>query len=253
MSPRAGEAVRSALELAGSRPAGAVHLDYDPSGDEMCAPTSPAPPRSADDVVLQATAMLRGASKPVVIVGLEAQSSAGAVLAALERLGCPVLTTYQAIGVVPEGHPQLAGLFTSGSIEAALLREADLILTVGFDQVEPMPTAWRYDVPVIAVSEVPACATLAPITIEVLGPLATDARPGRRLSVLRLEARTPGRRHSPPPVPRWPRARPATSARSNSQPLLRQPRRRTRSPPSMPGLTSWRSCRSGLPSSRSSC
>lgn len=173
MSPRAGEAVRSALELAGSRPAGAVHLDYDPSGDEMCAPTSPSPPHSTDEVVLRAAAMLRDASKPVVIVGLEAQSSASAVRAALERLGCPVLTTYQAIGVVPEGHPQLAGLFTSGSIEADLLYEADVILTVGFDQVEPMPTAWRYDVPVIAVSEVPACATLAPITVEVLGPLAT--------------------------------------------------------------------------------
>ena len=84
-----------------------------------------------------------------------------------------MLTTYQAAGVIPEGHPQLAGLFTSGIIETSVLYEADLIVTIGFDQVEPMPTAWRYDVPVVAVSEVEACATLAPITIEVLGPLAT--------------------------------------------------------------------------------
>jgi acetolactate synthase-1/2/3 large subunit len=54
-----------------------------------------------------------------------------------------------------------------------LLFESDLIVTIGFDQVEPMPFAWRYDVPVVAISEVPACATLVPIIVEVLGPLAT--------------------------------------------------------------------------------
>jgi acetolactate synthase I/II/III large subunit len=172
MSASASIAVDAALDLAGSRPAGAVHLDYDPSGHEMVAPAPIPAVLSPDDVVARAAEMIRAAAKPVAIIGLEALTSAHAVLAAVERLGCPVLTTYQAIGVVPEGHPQQAGLFTSGAIEASLLFESDLILTIGFDQVEPMPTAWRYDVPVVAVSEVPACATLAPITIEVLGPLA---------------------------------------------------------------------------------
>ena len=37
-SPRAAEAVAAALELAATRPAGAVHLDYDPRGEEMVAP-----------------------------------------------------------------------------------------------------------------------------------------------------------------------------------------------------------------------
>ena len=94
------------------------------------------------------------------------------VLAVLERLGCPALTTYQALGVVPEGHPQQAGLYTSGAVEAAIIGECDLVLAVGLDQVEPMPSPWRYDVPVVSVSEVGACATLVPISIEVLGPLA---------------------------------------------------------------------------------
>ena len=173
-SPRSAEAVRAALQLAGSRPAGAVHVDYDPTGREMVAPPPDVPVFTADDVVVQAAELLRVAAKPVVIVGLEAISSAAAVVSAVERLGCPVLTTYQALGVIPEGHPQLAGLFTSGVIETTVLFDADVILTIGFDQVEPMPTAWRYDVPVVAISEVPACATLAPITIEVVGPLATS-------------------------------------------------------------------------------
>ncbi|MEP7201022.1 MAG: thiamine pyrophosphate-binding protein [Ilumatobacteraceae bacterium] len=171
-TPGAAEAVRAALGLAGTRPAGAVHLDYDPTGNEMIAPAPIVSAPSSDEVVAQAAAALRDAAKPVAIVGLDALAAPAAVLRAIERLGCPVLTTYQAMGVVPEGHPQQAGLFTSGLVEAALLSDADLILAIGFDQVEPMPTLWRYGVPVISVSDVEACATLAPIAVEVIGPLA---------------------------------------------------------------------------------
>jgi acetolactate synthase-1/2/3 large subunit len=171
-SATAASAVRTALDLAAARPAGAVHMDYDPTGREIAAPAPATPTETGDAVVAEAAAMVRAADKPVVIVGLEAQSSSPSVLAAVERLGCPVLTTYQALGVIPEGHPQQAGLFTSGVIEASLLDEADLILAIGFDQVEPMPFRWRYDVPVVSVSEVPASASLAPISTEVIGPLA---------------------------------------------------------------------------------
>ena len=170
-SPGAADTVRAALRLAGTHPAGAVHLDYDPPGQQVVAPAPPVPARSSEDVVGRAAAMVSEASRPVAIVGLEALSCAGEVLAALERVGCPVLTTYQAIGVVPEGHPQLAGLYTSGAVEAPILSECDLVLAVGLDQVEPMPSPWRYDVPVVSVSEIAACSTLVPITVEVLGPL----------------------------------------------------------------------------------
>ena len=165
-------AVRRALDLAAARPAGAVHMDYDPSGQEIAAPAATTRIETSADVVAEAAAMIRAADKPVVIVGLEALSQRQAVLTAVERLGCPVLTTYQAVGVIPEGHPQQAGLFTSGVIEAPLMREADLVLAIGFDQVEPMPFRWRYNVPVVSVSEVAACATLVPISVEVVGPLA---------------------------------------------------------------------------------
>src|SRR6185295_15997255 len=43
------DAVRAALDLAGSRPAGAVHLDYDPTGHEMLAPPPMLPSDSASD------------------------------------------------------------------------------------------------------------------------------------------------------------------------------------------------------------
>ena len=172
-TPRAADVVRDALDLAAARPAGAVHMDYDPTGTEMEVPSAATVPPSSDDVIETAEQMIRNASRPVAIVGLGAIDDAPAVRAALERLGCPVLTTYQAIGLLPEGHPQQAGLFTSGRIESSLLFEADLVVAVGFDQVEPMPTSWRYDVPVVSISEVAACATLMPISVEVIGELGT--------------------------------------------------------------------------------
>ena len=170
-SPRSAEAVRAALDLAGANPPGAVHLDYDPHGEVMVAPAAPSPPKSGDEVVAAATAMVRTASRPVAIVGLGALAAPADVLAALERVGCPILVTYQAVGIVPEGHPQLAGLYTSGAIESGLLDECDLALLVGFDQVEPMPFPWRYDMPVVSVAELAGRSTQVPITVEVLGPL----------------------------------------------------------------------------------
>lgn len=171
-SAAAADAVRAALDLAAASPAGAVHLDYDPMAEEMLAPSPSRPATSADDVVARAAAMLRDAGHPVAIIGLQALSSAAEVVAALEHLGCPVLTTYQAAGVVAEGHPQLAGLFTGGVIEAAILDSADLVLAVGFDQVEPMPTRWGYTMPVVSVSDAAVCSTQVPLTVEVLGPLS---------------------------------------------------------------------------------
>ena len=172
-SPHAADLVRDALDLAAARPGGAVHMDYDPSGNAVASPTWTLPSPSSDDVIERAARMISDAARPVAIVGLEANTCAPAVLAALERLGCPALTTYQAIGVVPEGHPQQAGLFTSGLIESSLLFQADLVVAIGFDQVEPMPSPWRYDVAVVSISEVAACATLMPISIEVIGPLSS--------------------------------------------------------------------------------
>ncbi|HSB86050.1 MAG TPA: thiamine pyrophosphate-binding protein [Ilumatobacteraceae bacterium] len=163
--------VRGALDLAAARPAGAVHLDYDPHGNSSEVP-GPTTPTIADvEHVERAAALVGEASRPVAIVGLEAVAVAGDVMAILERLRCPILTTYQALGVVPEGHTQQAGLYTSGVVESALIERCDLVIAVGLDQVEPMPFPWRYDVPVVSVSELPACSTLVPITVDVVGPI----------------------------------------------------------------------------------
>jgi acetolactate synthase I/II/III large subunit len=162
----------AALDIAAAHPAGAVHLDYDPTGSPVAPPTMVAVPLSDEVHICKAAALVGAARRPVVIVGFDAVGAAVEVRTALERFGCPVLTTYQAAGVLPEAHPQLAGLFTNGVIESGILGQADLIIAIGLDQVEPMPARWRYDVPVVSVSPVPACATLVPIAAEVIGPFA---------------------------------------------------------------------------------
>jgi acetolactate synthase I/II/III large subunit len=164
--------VRTALDLAASRPAGAVHLDYDPSGQPVAEPHTMAGAYTNDDQVERARELLRNSTRPVAIVGIGALADAAATRLVLERLGCPVLTTYQTAGLLPEGHRQLAGLFTNGAIESPLLDQADLLLLVGLDQVEPMPPRWTREIPVASVDDVPTCSLLIPITVEVVGPIA---------------------------------------------------------------------------------
>ncbi len=169
--------VGSALSTALAAPRGAVHLDYDPTARSVLQPARPSSPAvevavDGDAAVAAATAAIAAARRPVAIVGLGALADAADVRAALERLGCPVLTTYQAAGVLPEGHLQLAGLFTSGRIETPLLDAADLVVAIGMDPVEPMPSRWRYpNVPVVTLDEAPPDAAFWPVAHALLGPL----------------------------------------------------------------------------------
>lgn len=141
--------VGAAARLAMAAPAGAVHLAFDPTtaGD---APLPPEPPfGSGPEAVAAARGALTSARKPVVIVGLDGARHADAVRRAVHRLGCPVLVTYEAKGVIPESWPNYAGLFTGADIEREVLSQADVILGLGLDPVEPMPGPWPYDADVV--------------------------------------------------------------------------------------------------------
>jgi acetolactate synthase I/II/III large subunit len=140
--------VAAAVALACRPPAGAVHLTLDPSvpGD-LIGPT-PAPTRTSG-LGNEVRAIFTRARRPVVIAGLDVVDAAAALRSALSGLGCPVLATYQAKGVVAETEDDYAGLFTGAAIEADLLRRADLIVGVGLDPVEPLPGPWPYQADVV--------------------------------------------------------------------------------------------------------
>jgi len=141
--------VAATAQLAMAAPAGAVYLAFDPTAPGDAAPAVPTP-ASADSALLErARQFLAAARHPVVIVGLDAARHATDVRDALKGLDCPVLVSYEAKGTIPESWPTYAGLFTGATIERPLLEQADVILGLGLDPVEPVPGPWPYQAQVV--------------------------------------------------------------------------------------------------------
>ena len=91
--------------------------------------------RPAADDIERAAALLRNANRPVIVAGggaITAEASAE-VTALAERLGAPVVTTWNGKGAIDETH-ELAGLTigdTASSSGNELAASADVILSVG--------------------------------------------------------------------------------------------------------------------------
>ncbi len=141
--------VALAAALAVGPPAGGVHLVYDPTqrGDP---PPTPTPPRPVEPTL--PAAAQQPARRPVVVLGLGAVAHAEPLRRTLVGRGIPVLTTYQATGTIPADAPEWAGPFTNGALEGPLLDQADLVIGVGLDDVEPIPAAWR-DTPTVLLDD----------------------------------------------------------------------------------------------------
>jgi len=153
-------------------PSGAVHLDFDPSAPAGSMTFAPPPPPTVGAAIVEAARAAIAASKrPLVLVGFEAAQWGSDLLEALERFACPVLTTYQAIGAVPTEGSLNAGLFTNGALERPILAEADLIVAVGLDEVEPIPAPWSITAPVVRLSTVAQESPYLPVEIDVTAPV----------------------------------------------------------------------------------
>jgi acetolactate synthase I/II/III large subunit len=169
---------RAALALAGAAPRGAVHLDFDP-GAASTYPGDPVATPPVDRYELdRARSLLADSDRPVVIVGIGAVDEAARVRDVLERMACPVLTTYQSAGLLPEGHPQFAGLYTGGVIERPMLAAADLVVAVGLDTVEPIPAPWGLEVPVVSIDTAGPASTFLPTEVALVGASVADLLEG---------------------------------------------------------------------------
>lgn len=171
------------LALAKREPWGPVYLELtgeiarsrfeDEDEGEECFPEVACGEPDAQDLA-RIDELLESSRRPVLVVGLEARSTAaGSRIAELAvRLGCPVLTTYKAKGVVPDGHPNLVGLFTGGAAEQACVGSADLIVLCGFDPVELIGRPWPYSAKVVDLGPVRHPVHYVEAAASVTGDLA---------------------------------------------------------------------------------
>jgi acetolactate synthase-1/2/3 large subunit len=117
--------------------------------------------------------MLKGARRPVVLVGLGVYwcKAAAELVKFAEKLGAPVLTTTKCKGAIPEDHPLRAGCIIGGLIERELVNASDLIITVGLDAVELQPKPWPYKIPVLSLASIPSVDGFVPADPEIVGDL----------------------------------------------------------------------------------
>lgn len=155
--------IRDLIELAQTPPFGPVHIEIagPHARDAVNADPEQVRPRNIEALVdepavTQAGQLIRDASRPVIVTGLEARTpgASKAVQALAEALRCPVLTTYKAKGVIDDRHAQYVGTFTGGNAESECVEKADLIVLCGLDPVELLRMPWRYDSPVVDVARV---------------------------------------------------------------------------------------------------
>ncbi len=180
LRPEDGVAVlEELLDVALAQPFGPVHIDLTAEAAGAAVTTAPRPPRAdpgpepiAGDTEVAAK-LLASHNRPILIVGTQAR--AAGVAAALrdfaETLGCPVLTSYKAKGVLPDNHPQVIGHFTGARAEFDALARADLLLAVGLDPIEVIPAPWRAEAPLIALSRHPGPDFPVAPAASIEGPL----------------------------------------------------------------------------------
>jgi acetolactate synthase-1/2/3 large subunit len=189
MVPQAAASImRRAFRVAMAERPGPVHL-ITPS-DVVKAPAIDAevrlPPMTAaggaaqvfsvEGTASHVAAMLDDARRPVVIAGIGAvRTAAGDALRRFaERLGCPVVVSPKAKGILPEDHPCFAGTLdmACNQIVWKFLDSCDLIVAAGFDGVE-LIKSWPLKAPVIHIDTTPNTDQVYPADVEFVGSIPT--------------------------------------------------------------------------------
>jgi acetolactate synthase-1/2/3 large subunit len=182
-----------AIDCATTEPRGPVHIDCpgevaalehhvatDESGAAAAARarhegqphlSDAAPLRDPDSLI----PFVEHARKPLLLVGLGARRplDAEAIAALCASHGIPAMVTYKAKGVVADTDPHFAGVFTNGTIERAILAEADLLIGVGLDPVELLPRAWSCGQPIVNVGPWPVEDRHIPFAAQLVTDVPT--------------------------------------------------------------------------------
>ncbi len=89
--------------------------------------------KPSDPDVAAALAMINGAKRPMIVIGHGAWEARDAIIALAETLGAPVVTTFKGKGLIPDSHPNAAGVLgRSGTpIASWFMNECDLQIVLG--------------------------------------------------------------------------------------------------------------------------
>ncbi|WHY85168.1 acetolactate synthase large subunit [Neobacillus novalis] len=131
----------------------------------------------AAESLKQAAQLLNASNRPFIIVGNEIirQDAANEVQMIIEQLGSPVAQSFMAKGILAKGNPQ--NFYTFGFTEKDYVlrgfEEADLLVVIGFDMIEKLPSEWnKKKVPVIHISASAADVDeYYPVKAELIGNL----------------------------------------------------------------------------------
>ncbi|WP_394199533.1 thiamine pyrophosphate-binding protein [Litoreibacter albidus] len=89
--------------------------------------------KPSDENLTEATKMIAAAKRPIIIMGHGAWDAKDAIIALAETLGAPVVTTFKGKGLIPDSHPNAAGVLgRSGTpIASWFMNECDLQIVLG--------------------------------------------------------------------------------------------------------------------------
>jgi acetolactate synthase-1/2/3 large subunit len=170
-----------------------ARAETEPRGPRVGATAAPEP-----DAVAAAAQLLAGARRPAIVAGGGARGAADPLRRLAERVGAPVLTTFNGKGTLPEDHPLSVGAGLHREAAHALMADSDVLLVAGSElapadlwtgplpagpaivrvDVEPEQVAVNADPEVAIVAD--AGAALAAVA-ERLGP-GEPADPARAAS-----------------------------------------------------------------------
>ncbi|WP_312469075.1 acetolactate synthase large subunit [Neobacillus sp.] len=131
----------------------------------------------AAEALKLAAQLLNQSLRPFILVGNEVirQEAVKEVQTFIENLGSPVAQSFMAKGILPKAHPQNFYTFGFNQKDYVLkgFEEADLLIVIGFDIREKLPSEWNMKkVPVIHISasaaDVDECY---PVKVELVGNL----------------------------------------------------------------------------------
>ncbi len=136
----------------------------------------------------RAVERIRGARRPIVIVGYGAREGMDEVVALAEALNAPVLTTFKGKAQIPDGHPLAAGVLgRSGTpIASWFMNEADLLVVFGASFSVHTGIDRQKDIVQVDFDRM-ALGKFHPVAVPVWGDVALTARAVREGLGARLD------------------------------------------------------------------